>query len=64
MTNEQMIEAILDKMNIINRGAIKAEEYNEADTSAVKEIYEYVMARPSLSLSEVDGIVEELGQLT
>ncbi|WP_396129595.1 hypothetical protein [Exiguobacterium mexicanum] len=24
MTNEQMIEEILDKMNIINRGAIKA----------------------------------------
>lgn len=64
MTNEQMIEAILDKMNIINRGAIKAEEYNEADAVAVKEIYDYVMGRPSLSLSEVDGIVDELGQLT
>ncbi|WDH76975.1 MULTISPECIES: DUF1128 family protein [Exiguobacterium] len=64
MTNEQMIEAILDKMNIINRGAIKAEEYNAADPSAVKEIYEYVMTRSSLSISEVDGIVEELGQLT
>ncbi|WP_214826958.1 DUF1128 family protein [Exiguobacterium algae] len=64
MTNEQMIEAILDKMNIINRGAIKAEEYNQADATAVKEIYDYVMGRASLSLSEVDGIVEELGQLT
>ncbi|ERG66468.1 MULTISPECIES: DUF1128 family protein [Exiguobacterium] len=64
MTNEQMIEEILDKMNIINRGAIKAEEYNRADASAVKEIYDYVMNRSSLSISEVDGIVEELGQLT
>jgi len=64
MTNEQMIEAILDKMNIINRGAIKAEEYNRADTTALTEIYEYVMGRSSLSLAEVDGIVEELGQLT
>lgn len=64
MTNEQMIEAILDKMNIINRGAIKAEEYRHADEKAVKEIYDYVMNRSSLSLSEVDGIVEELGQLT
>ena len=45
-------------------GAIKAEEYNAADPSGVKEIYEYVMTRSSLSLSEVDGIVEELGQLT
>lgn len=64
MTNEQMIEEILDKMNIINRGAIKAEEYNRADALAVKEIYDYVMNRSSLSISEVDGIVEELGQLT
>ncbi len=52
MTNEQMIEAILDKMNIINRGAIKAEEYNRADTTGVwTEIYEYVMGRSSLSLA-------------
>lgn len=64
MTNEQMIDAILDKMNVINRGAIKASEYTNADVASVKEIYDYVMARPSLSLAEVDGIVDELGQLT
>lgn len=28
MTIEQMIEAILDKLNIINKGVIKAEQFD------------------------------------
>jgi len=63
MTIEQMIEAILDKLNIINKGVIKAEQFDGSKNEDLKEIYEFVMKRDSLSLAEVDAIVDELKSL-
>lgn len=63
MTIEQMIEAVLDKLNIINKGVIKAEQFDGSKNEDLKEIYEFVMMRDSLSLAEVDAIVDELKSL-
>jgi uncharacterized protein YfkK (UPF0435 family) len=60
MTIKQMIEAILDELNIINKGVIKAEQFDGSKNEDLKEIYEFVMMRDPLSLAEVDAIVDEL----
>nr|WP_114571108.1 DUF1128 family protein [Exiguobacterium flavidum] len=63
MTIEQMIEAILDKLNIINKGVIKAEQFDGSKSEDLEEIYSFVMMRDSLTLAEVDAIIDELKAL-
>ncbi|MCK2156875.1 DUF1128 family protein [Exiguobacterium sp. Helios] len=63
MTIEQMIVDILDKLNIINKGVIKAEQFDGTKNDDLKEIYDFVMMRESLTLAEVDAIVDELKSL-
>ncbi|ACB61357.1 MULTISPECIES: DUF1128 family protein [Exiguobacterium] len=63
MTIEQMIVEILDKLNIINKGVIKAEQFDGTKNDDLKEIYDFVMMRESLTLAEVDAIVDELKSL-
>ena len=63
MTIEQMIVEILDKLNIINKGVIKAEQFDGPKNDDLKEIYDFVMMRESLTLAEVDAIVDELKSL-
>jgi len=63
MTIEQMIEAILDKLNIINKGVIKADQFDGSKSDDLEEIYSFVMMRDSLTLAEVDAIIEELKAL-
>lgn len=60
---EYMIEKIVDKLKMINFDAVKPTHFNEDMYEELKEIYELVMKKSSFSPSEMQAIVEELGNL-
>ncbi|MBD1379615.1 DUF1128 domain-containing protein [Metabacillus arenae] len=60
---EYMIEEIKQKLNVINIGAIKPSHFNEEMYEELKDIYELVKKKNTFSPSEMQAIVEELGNL-
>ncbi|SDN26983.1 Uncharacterized protein YfkK, UPF0435 family [Alkalicoccus daliensis] len=60
---EVMIEDIKSKLQIVNGAAMKAEFYGAEQYDELKELHQMVMAKPSLSVSEMDAIVSELGSM-
>ncbi|KMK77177.1 DUF1128 domain-containing protein [Alkalihalobacillus pseudalcaliphilus] len=60
---EYMIEAIKDKLQFVNAGAINAKSFNTNKYDDLVEIYEMIMSKPNFSVSELDAIASELGKL-
>jgi len=60
---EYMVEAIKEKLRMVNAGAMRAENFNENMYEDLREIYEHVMKRDTFSISEMEAITEELGTL-
>lgn len=60
---EYMIEKIKEKLKVLNLGAIKPSHFDEEMYEELKEIYEMVMRKNSFSPSEMQALVEELGNL-
>lgn len=60
---EFMLNKITEKLNMINISVIKQSQYREEMYEELKEIYEMVMKKKSFSPSEMQAIVEELGNL-
>ncbi|MFK2826148.1 DUF1128 domain-containing protein [Bacillus sp. B190/17] len=60
---EYMIEQITSKLRMVNVGAIKPEHFSEASYEDLKDIYELVNRKNTFSPSEMQAIVEELGNL-
>lgn len=60
---EFMIEAIKEKLKVLNFGAIKPSHFDEEMYEELRDIYELVMKKNSFSPNEMQAIVEELGSL-
>lgn len=60
---EYMIEAIKEKLKVLNLGAIKPSHFDEEMYEELREIYEMVMKKNSFSPNEMQALVEELGNL-
>jgi uncharacterized protein YfkK (UPF0435 family) len=60
---EYMVEAIKEKLRMVNAGAMRASNFNEAMYEDLRDIYEHVMKRETFSISEMQAITEELGSL-
>ncbi|WP_409304361.1 DUF1128 domain-containing protein [Peribacillus sp. SCS-155] len=60
---EYMIEAIKEKLKVMNIGAIKSSHFNGEMYEELLEIYEMVMRKSNFSPSEMQAIAEELGRL-
>jgi uncharacterized protein YfkK (UPF0435 family) len=60
---EYMIEKIKEKLKVLNIGAIKPSHFDEEMYEELREIYEMVMKKNSFSPSEMQALVEELGNL-
>ncbi|MFX3625532.1 MAG: DUF1128 domain-containing protein [Ectobacillus sp.] len=58
-----MVEAIKEKLRMVNAGAVRAENFNEDMYEDLCDIYEHVMKRETFSISEMQAITEELGAL-
>ncbi|PTL06480.1 DUF1128 domain-containing protein [Staphylococcus gallinarum] len=61
--NEQMIEEIREKLNLVNQSLIDPEKYKTANEEEVQEIHEYVTSKDSFTPSETTAIADALGQL-
>lgn len=60
---EFMLNKITEKLNMINISVIRQSQFREEMYEELKEIYEMVMKKKSFSPSEMQAIVEELGNL-
>ena len=60
---EIMIEKIKEKLKVLNLGAIKPSHFDENMYAELKDIYELLMKKNSLSPNEMQALVEELGNL-
>jgi uncharacterized protein YfkK (UPF0435 family) len=60
---EYMIEAIKEKLKVLNLGAIKSSHFDEEMYIELKDIYDLVMRKNSFSPNEMQALVEELGSL-
>ena len=60
---EFMIEAIKEKLKVLNLGAIKPSHFDEEMYEELKDIYDLVMKKDSFSPNEMQALVEELGIL-
>ncbi|MDU9349612.1 DUF1128 family protein [Staphylococcus ureilyticus] len=61
--NEEMIEEIRDRLNLVNQSLINPEKYKSADAQEVKEVYDYVTSKASFTPSETSAIADALGQI-
>jgi uncharacterized protein YfkK (UPF0435 family) len=62
-TVEFMVEAIKEKLRMMNIGAIKSESFNAEMHEELHELYEMVMRKEKFSPSEMEAIASELGNL-
>lgn len=60
---EFMLEKIIEKLKMLNADAIQSSHFDEEMYDELKDIYEMVMEKNSFSPSEMQAIVEELGNL-
>ncbi len=60
---EHMVSYIKEKLRVANVGAIKPTHFDENLYEDLKDIYEMVKRKDNFSISEIQAIAEELGNL-
>ncbi|WP_040224934.1 DUF1128 domain-containing protein [Bhargavaea cecembensis] len=60
---EYMINAIKEKLRMVNVDAMKPEHFNESDYEELRYLYDMVMKRENFSPNEMQAIAAELGNL-
>lgn len=60
---EYMIEAIKTKLRMATGAAMSASAFHVDRYDDILEVYEIVMSKERLSISEVEALAKELGQL-
>ncbi|MBB5324998.1 uncharacterized protein YfkK (UPF0435 family) [Anoxybacillus tepidamans] len=60
---EYMIDKMKEKLKVLNFDVMKPSHFDDALYDELKDIYEIVMKKQSFSPSEMQAIVEELGNL-
>ncbi|WP_138494757.1 DUF1128 domain-containing protein [Paenibacillus pinistramenti] len=60
---EYMIEAIKSKLRMATGAAMQASAFSVDRYEDIQEVYEIVMSKERMSISEVEAIASELGQL-
>ena len=59
----EMIEQMKDKLRLVNSDAMKADQFPIERFDDVEELHTMVMKKGTFSVSEMDAIVSELGNL-
>lgn len=60
---EVMIESIKTKLRMASGAAMQASAFSLDQYEDIHEVYDIVMNKPNLSISEVEALVSELGRL-
>lgn len=58
-----MIEGIKTKLRMASAAAMQPSNFSTNDYEDIKELYDVVIHKNNISISEVEGIVAELGKL-
>lgn len=58
-----MLDEMKKKLNVVNASVIKATGISPNKQEDLIALHKHVMRQPSFSISEMDEIVQELGQL-
>lgn len=58
-----MIEEIKTKLRMVNVDAMKAEHFNDSQYEDLRDLYEMVKSRDSITPNEMTAIAEELASL-
>jgi len=58
-----MIEQLKEKLKVLNFSVLKPSHFDDEMYEELKDIYDLVMKKQSFSPSEMQAIVEELGNL-
>ncbi|RRJ67357.1 DUF1128 domain-containing protein [Paenibacillus oralis] len=60
---EFMIEAIKTKLKMASGAAMSATAFNVEQYDDIRDVYDIVMSKDRLSISEVEALAQELGRL-
>ena len=60
---DYMVEQIKTRLRMATGAAIKSTQFNEAMYEDLKDLYDMVMSKERFSISEIEAIVSELGNL-
>ncbi|KKK34223.1 hypothetical protein WN59_08060 [Salinicoccus sediminis] len=63
MDKGTMLNDIEDKLNVVNKGMFKPEDFNDESLGEIEEIHSMVTGRTSISAIEQSAIIEELSKL-
>lgn len=63
MDKEQILNEIIQKLNVVNKGVFKAEDYSDEKISELNDIKELLDSRSQISTSEQSAIIEELSKM-
>jgi len=58
-----MLEAITTKLRMATAAAMQAQHFKVERYEDIKEVYDIVASKENFSISEVEALVSELGQL-
>ncbi|CAM3635121.1 MULTISPECIES: DUF1128 domain-containing protein [Saccharibacillus] len=60
---EYMIEGIKTKLRMASGAAMQSSSFSIEQYEDIQDVYEVVMSKPTLSISEVEAVASELGRL-
>jgi uncharacterized protein YfkK (UPF0435 family) len=60
---DYMVEQIKTRLRMATGAAIKSTQFNENMYEDLKDLYDMVMSKERFSISEIEAIVSELGNL-
>lgn len=63
MDKEQILNEIIQKLNVVNKGVFKAEDYSDEKISELNDIKELLDSRKQISTGEQSAIIEELSKM-
>lgn len=60
---EYMIESIKSKLRMASAAAMQASAFSVSQYDDIRDLYDMVIGKDNLSISEVEAVVTELGRL-
>ena len=63
MDKTQILEDIVLKLNVVNRGIFKPDDYSDEKVSELNDIKEMLESRGQISAAEQSAVIEELSKM-
>lgn len=63
MDKTQILEDIVQKLNVVNRGIFKPDDYSDEKVSELNDIKEMLESRGQISTAEQSAVIEELSKM-